>query len=345
MKLRRPAARVVLGGLAVALAAAGLAGCRTDPNVAAYVGGDTISVQQLDDAVAARSAEPAMASYVAAHRDTYPRQVLGLLLADRVYADAEQHFGAGVDDNAVRAELDKRLAGSDADQQYAAAAAQGYSKQDVFELVRQQLVRRKIAHQQGLDGPLSDSALRAAYQQQLPNLTQKQLGTIQAKDQATADAIIGQLQANPGGYAAVAAANPGDYTTPALQSVPAGQVPAQLQQGVAAAAPNTAFSVPGPAGGVVVVFVGPTVTTSFQDAKAQLESDASTTVDNAAQQAVAKYRSGLDLTVNPRYGVVQSDGQLGDPTGGAVTLLGGGTSAAGSSAPSGSAPASGAAGG
>jgi SurA N-terminal domain len=338
VKHRRPAARVVLGGLALALAAVGLAGCRTDPNVAAYVGGDTISVHQLEDAVADRAAEPQMASYVAAHRDTYPRQVLGLLVTDQVYTDAEQHFGVQVGDDAVRTELDQRLAGSDATQQYAAAAAQGYSKQDVFEIIRQQLVRRQIAHVQKLDGALSDSALQAAYQQQLANFTQKQLGTIQTPDQATADAVIAQLNSNPAGYATVAAQHAGDYTTPELQSVPAAQVPSQLQQGVAAAAPNTAFSIAGPAGGVVVVFVGPTVNTSFQDAKAQLESDASTTVDNAAQQVVSKYRDGLSLTVNPRYGVLGKDGTLSEPTGGAVTLLGG----APDSSPAGASPSPGA---
>jgi peptidyl-prolyl cis-trans isomerase SurA len=262
-----------------------------------------------------------MASYVAAHRDTYPRQVLGLLVDQQVYADAQQHFGVQVDDGAVRTELAQRLAGSDEAQQYASAAGQGYSRQDVFELVRQQLVRRQIAHQQHLDGALSDSALRAAYQQQIANFTQKQLGTVQTPDQPTADAVIKQLDGNPGAFPAVAAAHAGDYTTPQLQAVPGSQVPGQLQQGVAAAAPNTAFSVAGPAGGVVVVFVGPTVTTPFEDAKAQLQSDASSSVDSAAQQVVDKYRAGLGLTVNPRYGVLGSDGQLGDPTGGAVKLL------------------------
>jgi peptidyl-prolyl cis-trans isomerase SurA len=325
---RRPA-RALLGGLAVLVAAAGLAGCRTDPSVAAYVGGDTITVGRLDDAVAARESDPAMASYVAAHRDTYPRQVLGLLVTQQVYDDAEQHFGIRVDDAAVRTELDTRLAGSDAAQQYAAAAGQGYSKQDVFELIRQQLVRRQIAHQQKLDGALSDSALRAAYQQQLATFTQKQLGTVQTPDQATADAVTKQLAADPGSFPAVAAAHPGDYTTPQLQAVSADQVPSQLQQGVAAAAPNTAFSIAGPTGGVVVVFVGPAVTTSYEDARAQLQSQASSSVDTAAQQVVAKYRSGLSLTVNPRYGVVGSDGQLGDPTGGAVRLLDAGATPAG----------------
>jgi hypothetical protein len=36
---------------------------------------------------------------------------------------------------------------------------------------------------------------------------------------------------------------------------------------------------------------------------------------------VDDYRKGLSLTVNPRYGVLGADGQLGDPTGGAVSLL------------------------
>lgn len=342
----RAAARVLVGTAVAVLSVAGLAGCRTDPNVAAYVGGDAISVRQLDDAVAARENSPDMASYVAAHRDTYPGQVLGLLVTEQVYDDAEQHFGVQVGDDAVRTELDQRLSGSDAAQQYTAAAAQGYSRQDVFEVIRQQLVRRQIAHVQKLDGALSEASLQAAYQKQLGSFTQKQLGTIQTADQPTADAVIAQLDADPAAYGAVATAHPGDYTVPALQAVPAAQVPAQLQQGVAAAAPNTAFSIAGPTGGVVVVFVGPTVTSSFEEARPQLESAASSTVDDAAQQVVDKYRAGLSLTVNPRYGVLGSDGQVAAPTGGAVQLLGDAAPAAAAPA-TGTAPAttSGAAGG
>jgi peptidyl-prolyl cis-trans isomerase SurA len=322
VKPRRPAARVVLGGLAVALAAVGLTGCRTDPNVAAYVGGEAISVRQLDDAVATRASTPEMGSYVAAHRDTYPRQVLGLLVTQQVYADAEQHFGVQVGDDAVRTELDQRLSGRDADQQYASAAAQGFSRQDVFETIRQQLVLLEIAHAQKLDDALSDASLRAAYQQQLPSLTQKQLGTIQTADQPTADAVVAQLDADPGAYGTVAAAHPGDYTTPSLQAVPAGQLPAQLADGVNRAAPNSAFSIAGPAGGVVVVFVGPTTTTSFEEARPQLAAAASSTVETAAQKVVDSYRSSLSVEVNPRYGVLGTNGQLGDPSGGAVQLLG-----------------------
>ena len=203
-----------------------------------------ISVRQLDDAVAAREAEPQMASYVAAHRDTYPRQVLGLLVTQQVYDAAEQHFGVQVSDEAVRAELDQRLSGSDADQQYASAAAQGYSRQDVFEVIRQQLVRREIAHVQKLDDALSESSLRGGLQQQLPSLTQKQLGSIDVPDQATADAVIAELDANPGAYAAVAAAHPGENTTPSLQAVSVAQLPAQLQQAVAARRPTPRWPSP-----------------------------------------------------------------------------------------------------
>jgi peptidyl-prolyl cis-trans isomerase SurA len=279
-----------------------------------------------------------MAAYVKAHQGTYPRQVLGLLLTERVYDAAEEHFGAQVGDDAVRRELDKRLAGSDADQQYAAAAQQGYSRRDVFEVIREQLVRMEIAQRRGLAGPLSEASLQQAYQKEQAQLTQRQLGTIQVPDQATADAVIAQLDGNPGSYPQVAAQHAGDYTTPALQAVTADQIPSQLQQGVAAAAPNTAFSVPGPAGGVVVVFVGPTTTQSFEQVRPQLEAAAQQTVDTSAQKVVSDYRKTLKVTVNPRYGVLGQDGTLSDPTGGAVTLLGTGSgtgSATASASPAG----------
>ena len=125
---------------------------------------------------------------------------------------------------------------------YAAAAAQG-QQQDVFENVRQQLIRRQIAVQK-LDGPLSDSALRAAYQQAAAQLTQKQLGYIQCPDQATADAVLDQLtKPNPGSYAAIAAQNPGQYTRPPCRPRRPTRCP-PAAQGVAAAAPNSGFTLP-----------------------------------------------------------------------------------------------------
>ena len=55
----RRAARSLLAGAAAVLAVAGLAGCRTDPGVAAYVGDEKITVAALESAVDARLADGA----------------------------------------------------------------------------------------------------------------------------------------------------------------------------------------------------------------------------------------------------------------------------------------------
>ena len=60
---RRWTLRTLLAGLAVTLAVTGLGGCRTAPTVAAYVGSDEIGVDDLDAAVAQRTAEPAVAAF------------------------------------------------------------------------------------------------------------------------------------------------------------------------------------------------------------------------------------------------------------------------------------------
>ena len=51
---RRPIVSLLVLGLAVV----GLAGCRTSPDVAAYVGDDRVGVTELQDAVAERLAAP-----------------------------------------------------------------------------------------------------------------------------------------------------------------------------------------------------------------------------------------------------------------------------------------------
>src|SRR3954470_22277874 len=70
----------------------GLAGCRTDPTVAAYVGDEQVTVAELDDAVAARRADPDVADYADADPARFTRQVLSLQVGEAVYAEVARRY-------------------------------------------------------------------------------------------------------------------------------------------------------------------------------------------------------------------------------------------------------------
>ena len=98
--------------------------------------------------------------------------------------------------------------------------------------------------------------------------------------------------------------------------------PAILAEGIQSAAPNTAFATPVPeAGGVVVTFVGGVVYPTFEEVRPQLENEASEGVENAANERIDQVREDLEVTVNPRYGVLE-DGRLVAGDGGVVDILG-----------------------
>jgi peptidyl-prolyl cis-trans isomerase SurA len=332
----RRRSRALLAALAVPLAAAALAGCRTSPSVAAYVGDGQISVDGLQSAMAGRQAsDKAVAAYANAHRTDFTRFVLGTLVDQRVYDAAAQRYGVQVSDGAVRQRLGELIAaqGSDPATIYRQAAAQGVTQQDLLAQVRELVIAERVAAAAGKAGGLSEAALRTRYAQEQDKLAQTQLGYITVADQATADAVKAQLTGHPSRYAAVAAQHPSQATLPALQLVSSAQIPPQLAQGVAAAKPNTAFSVPVPqVGGIVVCFVGARVVPPFEQARATLVQEAQSAVDQAGVKLVEDVRTGLHVTVNPRYGVLKN-GRLTTPSGGVVDILTPGSGTA--SAPSG----------
>jgi peptidyl-prolyl cis-trans isomerase SurA len=327
---RRGILRVLLAGSAAALAVTGLAGCRTSPTVAAYVEDTSISVARLNAAVAAREdADKAVAAYAEAHRTAFDRQVLTTLIDQRVYAEAARRYGVSVDEGDVTARYAELVAAEDTDQATVEqrAAQSGVTPGDVREQVRHLVVIERIAAATGQGAPLTEAALQQRYQQELASLTQKQVGFIQVADEPTAAAVLAQLTAAPASYPAVAAQYPGQSTLPALQAIDTSQLPSDVASGIASAAPGTGFSVPVQGSGVIVVFVGNAVTPTYQEQRPKLVAEAETSVDKAGANLVTKTRTGMHITVNPRYGVL-TNGSLTEPTGGPVDILGSSTAAA-----------------
>jgi len=328
--LKSRPARAITTGFLLAVTVTGLSACRTSPNVAAYVGDQQVSVSELDSAVAARLADPAIAAYAQAKKDDFTRQVLTLLVQQDVYAAAADHWHVPVADADVRARIKELLGKDDPASVYAQLAQQGIGPDDVFENVRQQLVRQRIAAAEGKARGTSEAELRASYAQLRPTLGKVRFGYITVPDQATADAVLAGLTADPASYPAVAAKYKGQYTVPTLEPHAASEIPTPLADAVSKAKPNTGFTLPvQEVGGVIVGFVGATEYPTFEQERAALEKQAADTANNAAGQLVANFQRGLHVRVNPRFGVLKN-GQLQDADSGVVKLLNQAASSSGS---------------
>jgi peptidyl-prolyl cis-trans isomerase SurA len=281
----------------------GLTACRTSPSVAAYVGDDAqVTVAELDAAVAERLEDPAIAAYAEGAEEDFTRRVLDLLVLEEVYAEAAQRYDVEAGDDDVRARIDQLLGDDDPDTVYGQLAQQGIGREDVFENVRQQLLRLRLAEAVGKAEGLSVEELRARYEEVRENLAEVSFGYITVPDQATADAVVAQLTAAPASYPALAAQYPGSYTLPTLESRSPDELPGVLAQDVAAAAPNTGFTVAVPeTGGIVVGFVEGTVYPPFEEVRPQLESEAGEAADAAGAELVDAVRDELGITLNPRF--------------------------------------------
>ncbi|SHF74505.1 peptidyl-prolyl cis-trans isomerase SurA [Geodermatophilus nigrescens] len=329
VRIRRPAA-LVLGLVTVAVP---VAGCRTSPSVAAYVGDEQVTVAELRSAVDDRLADPAIAEAAGGGGADYTRQVLTLLVRERVYAAAAEEYDVEVTDAELGAFITQALGGQDEESLYAQAAGQGYSREDVRESARQQLLRRELGQATGQGDALSEAALRARYEEARAGLEQAEVGYFVVPDQAAADAAVAELTAAPASYPAVAARFPGQNSLPQVESTPVSEVSGPLAQGITAAAPGTGFTttVPG-VDGVVVVFVATRTTPTFEEARPDLESQAANGVEEAGAAVVGEVQDELSVTVNPRYGTLEDD-VVQEADGGVVQLLDEAGTEAGAPAP------------
>lgn len=320
------APRVVAVGL-LALALPSLAACRTAPDVAAYVGDSQVTVAELQRAVDARLADEDIARFASADEGAFTRQVLGFLVQQEVEDAVADRYDVRVGDAAVRSRIDELIGERDPDDVYAQLAQQGVSRTDAAENIRQQLVLQELAD---ANAP-GEEELRARYDEVRDDLAGTQFGVITVPDATQARAVLAELTADPGSYPAVAARYPGSSTLPELVTGDPQEIVPVLAGQLDGLAAGTGFVQPlEAAGGVVVGFSAGEVTPTFEEARPQLEEQAQADAEKAAVARVADVRDDLDITVNPRYGVLDDDGQLVRPDGGVVQILGGADDADGS---------------
>jgi peptidyl-prolyl cis-trans isomerase SurA len=311
----------------LALALPALTACRSSPDVAAYVGDARVTVAELERAVDERTRVEDLAQVAGSDPAGYTRQVLGLLVQQELVAAVAERYDVSVGDAAVRARLDELIGEQDPDDLYAQLAQQGISRADATENIRQQLILEELAR---ADAP-GEEELRERYAEVRDDLAGLEFGVITAPDEAEAEAVLAELTADPAAYPAVAARYSGSSTLPELvRGDPAEVVPVLADQ-LQAAPPGSGFVQPlEAAGGVVVGFNAGEVTPTFEEARPELEAQAEAAAQEQVAGRIAAVRDDLDVTVNPRYGVLGDDGRLVPGGGGVVEILDGPDDASGS---------------
>ena len=321
------APRVVATGVLLALALPALTSCRSSPDVAAYVGDAQVTVAELERAVDERTRDEDIAQFAEDDEAGYTRQVLGFLVEQELLAAVAERYDVTVGDAAVRARIDELIGEQDPDDVFTQLAQQGVSRADATENIRQQLVLEELA---GSSAPDEDE-LRERYAEVRDDLAALEFGVITVPGEAEAEAVLAELTADPAAYPAVAARYAGSSTLPELvRGDPAEIVPVLAEQLEAAPAGSGFVQPLEAAGGVVVGFTAGEATPSFDEARSQLEAEAESEAQEAAVARVAEVREDLDVTVNPRYGVLDEDGRLVPGGGGVVEILDGPDDASGS---------------
>ncbi len=303
-----------------------LAGCRTEPSVAAYVEDLTISTEQLAAAVEQRMADDNIAAVVEPGDPDYQRVVLSQLVQQATYRLLSADYGVEVTDRDVQNKLDELLSGDEArsveDVFAQLAAEQMLAEVDVRENVRQALIREAIAAEEGLDGPIQEPALRQRYEEIKDQLSTITLGFITVPDQETADTTLATVLADPGSYEGLAATYFGPNTQPTLRTAPLPDVPAPLLPSVQQTPAGQGFTVAIPeTGGIVVGFVAAREVPPFDAVRSEVRVEAAAGVDAAVTEVVTEVVAGLDIDINPRYGTLDQGRVVPDNDGGVVRIL------------------------
>ena len=307
------------------LVVAALAGCRTEPAVAAYVENLTISTDELAAAADQRLADENIAAVVEPGDADYQRLVLSQLVQQSIYRILSADYGVEVTDRQVQDKLDELLSGDGPqggeDVFAQLAAEQMLSELDVRENVRQALIRAAIAAEEGLDGPTQEPALRQRYEEIKDQLSMIELGFITVPDQETADTTLATVLADPDSYDDLAATYAGPNTQPVLRRAPLSDVPGPLLPSVSQTAAGQGFTVAIPeTGGIVVGYVASLEVPSFEEVRGEIRTEAASGVDAAVGPIVTEFVSGLDIDINPRYGSLDQ-GRVVPDSGGVVRIL------------------------
>ncbi|MBA3252197.1 MAG: SurA N-terminal domain-containing protein [Geodermatophilaceae bacterium] len=301
-----------------------LSACRTSPGTAAYVGSETITTAELDSAVDAGLRDAAVAEVYDGRLGEYRQLLLQGLIDTEVYDAVAAKYGVVVSPAEVSARFADLVEGQGvtAEDFLADQAAQGRTETAVREQIRQFIITEEVAAEADLDEATGEDALQAQYEATRDQYAQFSVGLITVADQATADAVLAALTADPASYLEQATAYAGPNTLPDLQTATADQL-SGLVPDVSALQAGQGFTAAllGPDDpSITVVFIAGIDYPTFEDLRPTLEQQTSGEVQAAVETELQAVRESLNITVNPRYGSYD-DGVLGPAGSDVVSVL------------------------
>lgn len=202
--MTRTTRRLAVAGVAVLL----LAGCGDDaarPGAAAVVGDERIETDDLRELVDRGLADP-QAQQQFPDRADYQRQVLNRVVRAELLEAAAEEEGITV----TQGEVDEQIADfaeqsggrEQLDQQ---AAANGISPQDLPAFAREIVLETELGDAVTEDAEVPEEQLQAIYEQNIGQFEKARSRHILVADEATAQAALARVQADPESFGDVAA--------------------------------------------------------------------------------------------------------------------------------------------
>ena len=303
---RTPRRFAVSAGLAVLL----LTGCgdaRLQPGAAAIIGDTRITTDELQQTSDAGLADPQALEQLGGDRADFQRQVLSRLVRRELLAAAAQSRGVTVSDGDVARQIETfvEAAGSrEALEQQAAQA--GVSANQLEPFVRDIVLEQALGDELVSDVDVPRADLRALYEQNIGQYDQIRSRHILVEDEALGRDLLAQVQADPGRFEALAAANSIDTASAQdggdLGLAPRGQFVPEFEE--------LLYSLPIGDYGLVQTEFGwhvaqpiERITTPLAEAtpelrRALLQDEAATRTSEVFRETSER----LGITVNPRFG-------------------------------------------
>lgn len=329
---RVPGRRLLTAGLLLTL---GLTACGgpVQAGAAAVVGQDRLDGTTFTERVRDGLALPEVGPEVTADVPGYQRSLLSQYVSLRLLERAAEQNGVEVDRGDVDGQLAQlESAAGGAEELRERARTVGLTDDQLREVALLSALSNGLAEVLP-GGQVSESDLRAAYQAGIDNFQRVRVAEILLASEAEAQTLLPQAQAGTDAdFAALAEARSLDPRLADTGLQPASAFAQQGQPDVAerafAAEPGDVFVTTGESG-ALLVRVLQQETTSFEDARAELEDAlAGPAQQQALETALRDVEQDVEIKVNPRYGrwdsvslaVVDDDDELSRPSGGSPAL-------------------------
>ena len=305
--------------------------------VAARVGGEVITVDELGDVVRRALEDESIAAQATSDKAGFQRSVLTRMLLSEVHDEAARELDIEVSASDVEtniAQIVERLGGRP--QLLQAAARMLLTEAEIAPFIRSGLLSEAIATQLVADREVTEAQIRAAYEANRGRFESAEVQHILVSTEATARAVLARL-AKGEDFAAVAKAvstDPGSKDRGgSLGTNPRGTFFDAFEDAVFSARLNTPVGPVQTQAGWHVIKVLERTTRTLAQARAELADEVRS---GGREQARAEYLGELSrklrIRVNPRFGrwdpesasVIAADDELSSPQPQPLPIDGGG---------------------